>query len=56
MTHMSSAAEFEVALVESGEQDIIEVDRPDAVIRLLHSHGFLEQGIAEEELAVLEAV
>ncbi len=47
--------EPEVSLVESGEQDIVEVNGPDAIVDLFHAYSFLEQGIAQEELAVLEA-
>jgi hypothetical protein len=52
---LSSGIEPEISLIEPGQQDIIEVALPDAISCLLQTDVLLQQSIADEELAFLEA-
>ena len=50
-----SGVEPKVALIEPGQEDIAEGEGPDPVGGLLQGDVLLSQGIADEELAALEA-
>jgi hypothetical protein len=47
--------EPEISLIESGQQDIIAGDGPEAISGLLHSAILLQERIADEALAGVEA-
>lgn len=44
-----------VALVEASEQDLAEVDRPDAIVDFLEPDVMLLEGVGDEQQAVFEA-
>src|SRR2546428_13807699 len=50
-----SGAEDVVAFVDAGEEDLAEVDGPDAVADLLEADGVLLEGVGEEEEPFAEA-
>lgn len=50
----SSCAQDVVAFIGPGQQDVAEVDGPDAVIHLLEADDMLLEGIGQEEQALLE--
>jgi len=44
-----------VTFVESGDEHLAEVDRPDAVVDLLEPDGVRRQGVGDEKQARLDA-